>query len=41
MRILGIETSCDDTAIGIVSYKNKKFSIEARVTASQVLTHRK
>lgn len=41
MRILGIETSCDDTAIGIVSYKNKRFTIEARVTASQTLTHRK
>lgn len=41
MRILGIETSCDDTAIGIVSYSKKKFTIEASVTASQVLTHRK
>lgn len=41
MRILGIETSCDDTAIGIVSYNNKRFAIEARVTASQTLTHRK
>ncbi len=41
MRILGIETSCDDTAIGIVSYAKKKFTIEAQVTASQVLIHRK
>lgn len=41
MRILGIETSCDDTAIGIVSYKHSKFTIEANITASQVLTHRK
>lgn len=41
MRILGIETSCDDTAIGIVSYAKKKFTLEARVTASQILTHRK
>ncbi len=39
-RVLGIETSCDDTAIGIVSYANKKFTIEASVTASQVLVHR-
>ncbi len=41
MRVLGIETSCDDTAIGIVSSANKKIAIEASVTASQVLTHRK
>lgn len=41
MRILGIETSCDDTAIGIVRYDRKKFHIEAQVTASQVLIHRK
>lgn len=41
MRILGIETSCDDTAIGIVTYAGGKFTIEAQVTASQVLIHRK
>lgn len=41
MRILGIETSCDDTAIGIVTYQRGQFSIEAQVTASQVLIHRK
>lgn len=41
MRILGIETSCDDTGIGIVSYAKGKFTIEATVTASQVLVHRK
>lgn len=41
MRILGIETSCDDTAIGIVTYDHGRFRIEAQVTASQVLTHRK
>lgn len=41
MRILGIETSCDDTAIGIVSYHKKKFTIQAQVAASQILIHRK
>ncbi len=41
MRILGIETSCDDTAIGIVSFRRGKFAIEAQVAASQVLIHRK
>lgn len=41
MRVLGIETSCDDTAIGIVTYRGGKFTIESQVTASQVLIHRK
>lgn len=41
MRILGIETSCDDTAIGIVSYARQRFTIEAQITASQTLAHRK
>ncbi len=41
MRILGIETSCDDTAIGIVSYTRGRFRIEAQTAASQVLIHRK
>lgn len=41
MRILGIETSCDDTAIGIVNYRQRRFTIEAQVAASQVLLHRK
>lgn len=41
MRILGIETSCDDTAIGVVRYERQRFTIEAQVTASQVLVHRK
>lgn len=41
MRVLGIETSCDDTAVGIVTLNRGKFTIEAQVTASQVLIHRK
>lgn len=41
MRILGIETSCDDTAVGIVGYRRGRFTIEAQVAASQVLIHRK
>lgn len=41
MRILGIETSCDDTAVGIVTYRRGKFQIEAQVAASQALIHRK
>ncbi len=41
MRILGIETSCDDTGVGIVTLNRGVIHIEAQVTASQVLTHRK
>ncbi|MEK7637485.1 MAG: tRNA (adenosine(37)-N6)-threonylcarbamoyltransferase complex transferase subunit TsaD, partial [Patescibacteria group bacterium] len=41
MRVLGIETSCDDTAIGIVTYRHGRFTIEAQVTASQALMHRR
>lgn len=41
MRILGIETSCDDTAIGIVRQTGSRFLVEAQVTASQALIHRK
>jgi len=40
MRVLGIETSCDDTSIAIVSLVKKRFQIEVNVTASQVLMHR-
>ncbi len=41
MRILGIETSCDDTAIGIVTVTNGSVTIESQITASQALIHRK
>lgn len=41
MRILGIETSCDDTSIAVVNERRGKFVIESQVTASQILIHRK
>ncbi|MDP2735550.1 MAG: tRNA (adenosine(37)-N6)-threonylcarbamoyltransferase complex transferase subunit TsaD [bacterium] len=44
MRILGIETSCDDTGIAIVEGKGKpwpRFRILSNVVASQVKLHRK
>lgn len=41
LRILGIETSCDDTAIGVVRYDRRGFTIESQVTASQALIHRR
>ena len=41
MRILSIETSCDETAIAILSVtgKNPKFKIEAHKVASQIALH--
>lgn len=41
MRILGIETSCDDTSVGIISQRRSRIIVETNLTASQVLIHRK
>ena len=39
--ILGIETSCDDTSVGIVQDSGRTLRVIENVTASQILTHRK
>jgi N6-L-threonylcarbamoyladenine synthase len=39
MRILAIETSCDETAIAVLKVTGKKFSIEAHQVASQIALH--
>lgn len=41
MKILGIETSCDDTSVAVVRTEGKDFNIQSCVTASQVLVHQK
>lgn len=44
MRILGIETSCDDTGIAVVEItekKNPQFSILSNVVSSQIKIHEK
>lgn len=41
MKILGIETSCDETAIAIVSDKDGQFVIEKSVLSSQAELHAK
>ncbi len=41
MRILGIESSCDETAIAIVSGEGERVVVEKNLVASQVLTHAK
>lgn len=39
--ILGIESSCDDTSVGIVQDTGRALRVVENVTASQILTHRK
>lgn len=41
MRILGIETSCDETSVAVVDFRNRKFVVRSNVVYSQVLTHAK
>jgi len=44
MRILGIETSCDDTGIAVLEIKGRKtphFEILANIVASQIKVHQK
>jgi N6-L-threonylcarbamoyladenine synthase len=41
MRILGIESSCDETAISIISGKKEKLIVEKSVVLSQIQTHQK
>lgn len=41
MRLLGIETSCDETAAAIVKYHRGRFSVLSNVVYSQVAKHSK
>lgn len=41
MKILAIETSCDDTAIAIVTDKNNNFLVEKMIAYSQIDDHQK
>ncbi len=40
MRILGIETSCDETGISILEFKNNQCKILANLVYSQIKVHR-
>ena len=40
MIILGIETSCDETAAAIVEAKGGRFIIRSNVVSSQIAIHR-
>ncbi|KKS06573.1 MAG: O-sialoglycoprotein endopeptidase, partial [Parcubacteria group bacterium GW2011_GWB1_41_4] len=39
MKILAIETSCDDTAVAILEEKQKKLEILSNIVSSQVELH--
>jgi len=39
MRILAIETSCDDTGIAVLEEKNSKFKVLSNVVSSQIKIH--
>ncbi len=39
MRILGFETSCDDTAVSVIEIKDQIVSIESNVISSQISVH--
>ncbi len=39
MRILGIETSCDETSVALLAVRRGRAHIEKHLTASQVLKH--
>ncbi len=41
MHILGIETSCDETAAAVVEVRGGQFAILSSVVASQILIHQK
>lgn len=39
IRTLAIETSCDDTSVGIISFDGKKFEVEKMLAYSQISDH--
>jgi len=41
MKVLAIETSCDETAVAIVTKKDDTFHVEKNIVASQIETHKK
>lgn len=41
IRVLGIETSCDETSVAVVDLHSSKFFVRSNVVYSQVLTHAK
>lgn len=41
MRILGIETSCDETAVAVLEAQKGRFNVLSNIVSSQVKIHRK
>ena len=40
IRVLGIESSCDETSVSIVEKSNKKFKVLSNVVKSQIDIHK-
>jgi hypothetical protein len=41
MRILAVETSCDDTGIAVLEINNGSFDVLSNIVASQIEVHKK
>jgi len=41
MKILGIETSCDETSVSVLRVKNDKLEIPSNIISSQINIHKK
>lgn len=41
MKTLAIETSCDDTSVGIISYEDNTYTVDALLAYSQIDDHQK
>ncbi len=41
LKTLAIETSCDDTSLGIVSWDGQIFSVDSLLAYSQIQDHQK
>lgn len=40
-KTFAIETSCDDTSIGVVTYENGRCDVEKLLAYSQIIDHQK
>jgi tRNA A37 threonylcarbamoyltransferase TsaD len=41
LKTLAIETSCDDTSVGIISFDGNKFEVDKLLAYSQINDHQK
>jgi len=41
MKVIGIDTSCDDTSIAVLEFKGNKITILSNIVSSQIKVHQK